>query len=78
MAQRVSRTRPGRGGPGSGTTRAAKATSRKPASTEVEVVEEEGGGDIDSGIVIITTVILVVAFFLVDGIRGVYGEGLFG
>ncbi len=71
MAQRVSRSRP------AASPRAAKTKSRKPATAEVEVIEEEGGGDIDSGIIIITTVVLVVAFFMVDKMRGVYGEGLF-
>jgi len=63
--------------PAAAPARTARAKSKKPAGTELEVLEEEGGGNIDTGIVIMTTVLLVTAFFLFDQMRGMYGEGLF-
>jgi hypothetical protein len=69
MAKRTSRR--------AGADRSARTKSRKPAATEVEVVEEDDGGGIDAGIVIITTVILVAAFLVIDALRGTYDEGLF-
>ena len=57
--------------------RPTKARSKKPASADVEVVEEEDDGDIESGIAIVTTIVLIVAFFMIDKMRGMYGEGLF-
>ena len=68
MAKRATRSRP---------ERSPKARSKKPAVTEVEVVDDDDGGDIDSGIAIATSIILLVAFLMMDKMRGMYGEGLF-
>ena len=56
---------------------AARSTSRKTRTTEVEVVEEDQGFGMEEGIIFMTTLILVVAFVLVDMARGKYGEGMF-
>ena len=72
MARRTSRSSSSRS---SG--RTAKATSRKPAATEVEVVEEADDGNMDSGMAIMTTLVLVAAFLMVDKLRGMYDEGMF-
>ena len=67
MAKRASKT----------ASRSPKARSKKTASAEVEIVDDEDEGDIESGIAIVTTIVLLVAFFMIDKLRGMYGESLF-
>ena len=62
---------------GSSRRASSRATGRRAASEEVEVVEEAGGLDLDAGVGIVTCLLLIVALVLVDYEMGVnMGAGI--
>ncbi len=54
----------------------AAAKSRKPASSDVEVVEESPGLGLDAGIAVLTSLVLVAAIVLIDMLQAKNGDGL--
>lgn len=57
--------------------RQSKATSKKAAISDVEVIEEAEDGNIDSAVVMLTTVCLVAAVLCMDKLLSMYDAGVF-
>lgn len=72
MARRTTRS-----GSRSSGSRQSKATSKKAATTDVEVIEEAEDGNIDSAIVMLTSVCLLAALLCTDKLLAMYGKGMF-